>query len=56
MRLLNLTNAKSGDEAVALLEGSMKKLQDLDIAIGYVELLKEVDDLRCLPECPLPSL
>lgn len=45
-RLLSITNSDTSERATELLETSIKKLQNLDIAVGYVELLKEVDDLR----------
>ncbi|EME40105.1 hypothetical protein DOTSEDRAFT_91382 [Dothistroma septosporum NZE10] len=45
-RLLIVTQSETSDEAAAKFEGSMARLRKLDIAAGYVELLKEVDALR----------
>ncbi|KAI9785874.1 MAG: hypothetical protein M1816_008201 [Peltula sp. TS41687] len=44
-RLLKITHSETSDQAVQLLDASMKKLQNLDIAVGYVELLQEVENL-----------
>jgi len=46
-RLLIVTRSETGDEAARKFESSMEKLRGLDIAKGYIELLKEVEELRC---------
>ncbi|TKA27986.1 hypothetical protein B0A50_04052 [Salinomyces thailandicus] len=45
-RLLLVTQSETSDDAVRKFEGSMARLQKLDIAAGYVELLKEVELLK----------
>ncbi|EMD00111.1 hypothetical protein BAUCODRAFT_365546 [Baudoinia panamericana UAMH 10762] len=45
-RLLMVTQSETSDEAVRKFEASWEKLRKLDIAAGYVELLKEVDVLE----------
>lgn len=45
-RLLIVTESETSDEAVEKFESSMANLRKLDIATGYIELLKEVDGLR----------
>ncbi|KAH9824518.1 RINT-1 / TIP-1 family [Teratosphaeria destructans] len=45
-RLLTVTQSETSDQAVAKFEASMERLRQLDVAAGYVELLKEVDSLR----------
>ena len=45
-RLLIVTQSETSDEAVDKFEESMGNLRKLDVATGYVALLKEVDDLR----------
>ncbi|KAK3715597.1 hypothetical protein LTR37_007085 [Vermiconidia calcicola] len=45
-RLLIVTQSETSDEAVEKFEASMEKMRKLDVAAGYVELLKEVDGLR----------
>ena len=45
-RLLIVTRSKTSDEAARKFESSMEKLRSLDIAKGYMELLKEVEELR----------
>ena len=45
-RLLIVTRSETSDEAARSFEGSMEKLRSLDIVKGYVELLKEVEELR----------
>jgi RAD50-interacting protein 1 len=45
-RLLIVTQSETSDEAVQKFEASMERLRKLDVATGYVELLKEVDALR----------
>ncbi|KAI9823285.1 MAG: hypothetical protein M1832_002509 [Thelocarpon impressellum] len=45
-RLLIVTRSETSDEAAQLFSQSVEKLQRLDLATGYVELLKEADDLR----------
>lgn len=43
-----ITSSETSDEAVQRFESSMDKLRRLDVANGYIELLKEVDVLRYL--------
>lgn len=45
-RLLVVTQSETSDEAVQKFEESMGRLRQLDVAAGYVELLKEVDALK----------
>ena len=45
-RLMIITSSETSDEAVKRFESSMDKLRRLDVANGYIELLKEVDVLR----------
>lgn len=45
-RLKAITQSESSDEAVRRLEKSMERLQRLEISKGYVELLKEAEELR----------
>lgn len=45
-RLKAITQSETSDEAVRRLETSMEKLRRLEISKGYVELLKEADELR----------
>ncbi|CAK3972207.1 rint-1 family [Lecanosticta acicola] len=45
-RLLIVTQSETSDEAVQKFEESMGRLRKLDVAAGYVELLKEVDALK----------
>ncbi|SMR60248.1 unnamed protein product [Zymoseptoria tritici ST99CH_1A5] len=45
-RLLIVTQSETSDDAVQKFEKSMERLRKLDMAAGYVELLKEVDNLR----------
>ncbi|KAK4889906.1 hypothetical protein LTR27_011329 [Elasticomyces elasticus] len=45
-RLLIVTQSETSDEAVQKFEASMERLRKLDVAAGYVELLKEVDVLK----------
>ncbi|KAK5132871.1 hypothetical protein LTR08_008587 [Meristemomyces frigidus] len=45
-RLLVVTRSETSDDAVRTFEASMERLRKLDVAAGYVELLKEVDGLR----------
>ncbi|GAB7365850.1 hypothetical protein MBLNU230_g7181t1 [Neophaeotheca triangularis] len=44
-RLLIVTQSETSDEAVEKFEASMARLRKLDVAAGYVELLKEVEAL-----------
>ncbi|KAJ5721722.1 uncharacterized protein N7483_009656 [Penicillium malachiteum] len=44
-RLKAITQSETSDEAVRRLEKSMERLQRLEISKGYVELLKEAEDL-----------
>jgi len=41
-----ITSSETSGEAVQRFESSMDKLRRLDVANGYIELLKEVDVLR----------
>lgn len=45
-RLLIVTQSETSDDAVQKFEASMERLRKLDVAAGYVELLREVDGLR----------
>ena len=45
-RLLVATQSEASDEAAQTFEASMGRLKKLEVAAGYVELLKEVDALR----------
>lgn len=45
-RLLIVTQSETSDDAVEKFDASMEKLRQLDVAKGYVDLLKEVDRLR----------
>ena len=45
-KLKNFTQSETSDEAVHSFESLMNKLQRLDIANGYLDLVKEVDELR----------
>lgn len=45
-RLLELTDVHEVDDAARQLEEVMQKLRNLDVALGYIELLKEMDALR----------
>ncbi|KAH0566371.1 hypothetical protein GP486_000229 [Trichoglossum hirsutum] len=47
-RLLIVTGSKTIDEAACKFESSMGKLRNLDIAKGYVEVLKEVEELSTM--------
>ncbi|KAJ5308346.1 hypothetical protein N7476_009002 [Penicillium atrosanguineum] len=44
-RLMIITQSETSDHAVRRLEKSMKKLQRLELSKGYVELLKEAEEL-----------
>jgi hypothetical protein len=44
--LLVATQSETSDEAAQTFEASMGKLKKLEVATGYVELLREVDALR----------
>jgi len=48
-RLLIVTQSETSDDAVQKFEASMERLRKLDMAAGYVELLKEVEALKA--EC-----
>ena len=41
-----ITQSETSDEAVKKFDASMSKLQKLDIAKGYVELLSTIEQLR----------
>jgi hypothetical protein len=41
-----ITQSETSDAAVQSLEKSMEKLQRLELSKGYVELLKEAEELR----------
>lgn len=45
-RLLIVTQSETSDDAVPKFDTIMEKLQRIDIATGYMSLLKEVDSLR----------
>ena len=45
-RLLIVTRSETSDDAVRKFDSSMKSLQRLDVAQGYVHLLAEVENLR----------
>ncbi|KAI9724982.1 MAG: hypothetical protein M1812_000258 [Candelaria pacifica] len=44
-RLLIITRSETSDDAVERFEGSMERLRRLEIAEGYIELLRDVDSL-----------
>jgi hypothetical protein len=44
--LKTITQSDTSDEAVRRLEKSMERLQRLELSKGYVELLKEAEELR----------
>ncbi|CAI7635781.1 unnamed protein product [Penicillium glandicola] len=44
-RLMAITQSETSDEAVRSLEKSMEKFQRLELSKGYVELLKEAEEL-----------
>lgn len=54
-KLKEFTRSETSDEAVYKFELLMRKLQRLDVATGYVGLLKEVDELRyvAIPVAPV---
>lgn len=54
-RLKAITKSDASDEAAQRLEASMNKLRRLEIARGYVALLKESDELRYSCGCPCMS-
>jgi hypothetical protein len=45
-RLKIITHSETSDEAVSQFEFGLEKLRRLDIANGYLKLLKEVETLR----------
>ena len=45
-KLKDLSRSETSDEAVHSFELLTNKLQRLDIASGYLDLVKEVDELR----------
>lgn len=45
-RLRAITQSETSDEAVHRLEKSMERFQRLELSKGYVELLKEAEELR----------
>ncbi|KAI7674861.1 hypothetical protein KC322_g15565, partial [Hortaea werneckii] len=47
-RLLVVTHSETSDDAVQKFEASMARLQKLEMTAGYVELLREVDDLKAM--------
>ncbi|TGO43258.1 hypothetical protein BHYA_0002g00630 [Botrytis hyacinthi] len=60
-RMMMLTSSDTPEEAVRRLKGPMEKLQQVELAQAYVELLKDVDDLtkeahQNLPENPTEAL
>ena len=46
-RLLIVTQSETSDDAIGKFEEDIRALQRLDVAKGYVELLAEVEQLRC---------
>lgn len=44
-RLLMVTQSETSDDAVQKFEASMERLRKLEVAAGYVDMLKEVDTL-----------
>jgi hypothetical protein len=48
LRVMLVTQSSSSDEAVRKFEASMDKLRRLDIAEGYMDLLTNVNRLRCV--------
>jgi len=46
-RLMIVTQSDTSDDALHRFEDSMDRLRRLDVASGYVGMLKEVDSLRC---------
>ncbi|ATZ47313.1 hypothetical protein BCIN_02g06050 [Botrytis cinerea B05.10] len=60
-RMMILTSSDTPEEAVQRLKGPMEKLQQVEVAQAYVELLKDVDDLtkeahQNLPDNPTEAL
>ncbi|TVY68690.1 RAD50-interacting protein, partial [Lachnellula suecica] len=60
-RLMLVTNSYTPEEAALRLQGPIKKLQRVELARSYVELVKDVDDLvkearRNLPQDPKEAL
>ncbi|KAF7943217.1 hypothetical protein EAE96_011152 [Botrytis aclada] len=60
-RMMMLTSSYTPEEAVLRLKGPMDKLQQVELAQAYVELLKDVDDLtkeahQNLPDNPTEAL
>ncbi|TGO18675.1 hypothetical protein BTUL_0008g00590 [Botrytis tulipae] len=60
-RMMMLTSSDTPEEAVRRLKGPMEKLQQVELAQAYVELLRDVDDLtkeahQNLPENPTEAL
>ena len=47
-----MTQSETSDDAIKKFDASMEKLRRLDVAKGYVDLLKEVDRLRYDTEDP----
>lgn len=45
-RLKAITQSETSDEAVHRLEKSMERLRRLEISKGYVQLLREAEELR----------
>ena len=43
-----VTRSETSDEATRTFSATVEKLQRLDVATAYVDLLKEVDGLRCV--------
>lgn len=46
-RLLIVTRSETSDDAIEKFDGDIRALQRLDVAKGYVELIAEVEHLRC---------
>ncbi|TGO69839.1 hypothetical protein BOTNAR_0006g00260 [Botryotinia narcissicola] len=60
-RMMMLTSSNTPEEAVRRLKGPMEKLQQVELAQAYVELLRDVDDLtkeahQNLPQNPTEAL
>ena len=54
-RLMIITSSDSPEEALRLLKGPMAKLQHLELAEAYLQLLREVDDLKAEARRHLPG-
>ncbi|KAG9243861.1 RINT-1 family protein-like protein [Calycina marina] len=54
-RIMVITSSDNVDEATRSLNGPMEKLRKVDLAKGYIELLKEVNDLVADTRSHLPG-